>query len=354
MNAVQAIFLICALGVSACGSDAKEPQDTGFDLGTTSNGDDGEDTDEANTDNQAPQVTISSPSNGDVLQAGVEATFFAVVSDDTDDPSLLELEWSSDRQGEIGTSPADTTGAASVTISTLEGGTHNITLTATDRDGSSNSDKITIRIDGDTEGGDDDGGVLEDIDEDGFTIEEGDCDDENPDAYPGADEICDGAGADNNCDGDADTEFEDEYEPNENMGTAYDVGEIDENWFSWGTASLTISELNFHGPDDEDWFQWFADDDPGDDPNIAIYVDGDPDMYMIVELYVADWDTTTPMATAAGFGEITINEDDFEFESDWWWLDFAWDNIFVRVKTNEDSWSEDICETATYDLTIES
>ena len=93
MNAIKFIFLLCALGATACGTDSKEPVDTGFDLGTTDDGDE-DDTDESDPGNAPPEVTISSPENGDVLEAGVELTFFAVVADDTDDPSLLELEWS--------------------------------------------------------------------------------------------------------------------------------------------------------------------------------------------------------------------------------------------------------------------
>ena len=138
------------------------------------------------------------------------------------------------------------------------------------------------------------------------------------------------------------------------MGTAYDLGEIDGDFFDIGTESLTITGLNFNAPDDEDWFQWFADDDPGDDPDIAIYAESDPDVYLIAEIYVAEWDTTTVMASAEGWGEIAIEEEDFEFESGWWWSDFAWDNIFVRVRTDASYWDEEICEEATYNLTIES
>ena len=43
---------------------------------------------------------------------------------------------------------------------------------------------------------------LIDIDEDGFSIDAGDCDDENDTVYPDAPEFCDGV--DNNCDGTTD------------------------------------------------------------------------------------------------------------------------------------------------------
>ncbi len=48
--------------------------------------------------------------------------------------------------------------------------------------------------------------LLEDLDQDGYTVDEGDCDDENPAVYPGAEEICDGL--DNDCDAAVDEEGE--------------------------------------------------------------------------------------------------------------------------------------------------
>jgi len=348
MNRMKLISILCAFTVSACSSPTKTAEDTGFDLGIT---DDGSADADSDPENAAPEVSISSPNNGDVVDNTEPLEFFAVVSDDADDASLLELSWTSDRHGEFSDSSADSSGAATATTEDLEAGTHIITLTAIDRDGSSSSDTVTIRLDGEGNA-DADGGVLEDIDEDGFTVEEGDCNDEDPLTYPDAEEKCDGE--DNNCDGIWDTEYYDAYEPNEHMGSAYDLGEIDGDWFDWGTESLTVTELNFDGPEDEDWFQWFADDDPGDDPDIAIYIEGDPGMYLIAELYLEEWDTTTPMAISEGEGSLTIDEADFEFEGDWWWSDFAWDTIYVRVRTDPDLWDESICLDSTYNLTIES
>ena len=347
------LFSLIAFAMNGCGTTTKSAtEDTGFDLGLEDSDDTDEGTDDSD-DNAAPTVTIESPSNGDVLDASNEIEFFAVVSDDNDDPSLIEITWSSDRSGEFSDSPANSSGAVTATTTDLEAGTHIVTLTAVDRDGLSNTDTVTIRVEntaGSDDGGDED--VLTDIDGDGVTAEDGDCNDEDPLTYPGADEPCNGE--DNNCDGIYDSEFWDEYEPNENMGSAFELGEIDEDWFSWGTASLEVTDVSFDSPTDEDWFTWFADDDPGDDPNISISIEGDADMYFIVEMYVEEWDTTTPMATVEGWESVFLDEENFEFEGGWWWADFSWDNIYVRVRTDADAWDEITCEEGTYDILIES
>ena len=52
--------------------------------------------------------------------------------------------------------------------------------------------------------------------------------------------------------------------------------------------------------------------------------------------------------------ERTGIEENFEFEGGWWWTDFSWDNIYVRVRTDAEVWDEITCEVGTYDILIES
>ena len=49
----------------------------------------------------------------------------------------------------------------------------------------------------------DDGSPNADCDLDGYTVGDGDCDDWDPDAYPGGEEYC-GTGVDEDCDGQVD------------------------------------------------------------------------------------------------------------------------------------------------------
>jgi hypothetical protein len=88
-----------------------------------------------------PNVTITSPVPNHSEDFGTSITFTATVTDDFDDPLILEplLVWTSDLDGQIGT-------GASFGISTLTVGAHVITAEVTDDDGETGSDSTNVTI----------------------------------------------------------------------------------------------------------------------------------------------------------------------------------------------------------------
>ncbi len=129
-----------------------------------------------------------------------------------------------------------------------------------------------------------DTGPAGDLDGDGYTVEEGDCDDGDDRISPGAVDDCDGW--DEDCDGivDEDAAADDSYEPNDGYDEAADLGSledaperslaaylhnaddvdrylvsIDDGWLDFFSLSVALSEipdgatyqvsLTFRGPD---------------------------------------------------------------------------------------------------------
>ncbi|MCB9761212.1 MAG: putative metal-binding motif-containing protein [Alphaproteobacteria bacterium] len=90
-----------------------------------------------------------------------------------------------------------------------------------------------------------------DDDGDGFTENEGDCNDAEAQVYPDAEDVCDGL--DNDCDGelDEDATGDDPYEPNDE--TPYDLGSLEDTPTHQITATL-------HNDLDEDRFQFYVED----------------------------------------------------------------------------------------------
>lgn len=88
--------------------------------------------------NQAPQVTISSPSNGSQFDSGTVISFQGTATDFEDGALTSSLAWSSSLQGAIGTGGSFATA--------LVDGVHSITASATDSGGRSGSDAVTVTV----------------------------------------------------------------------------------------------------------------------------------------------------------------------------------------------------------------
>jgi len=83
----------------------------------------------------APEVSLSSPSTGDIYNQGETISFAAQVSDQEDAATDLSLSWLTDLDGEISTQGADSNGQASFASDALSVGSHVLTLTVTDSHG---------------------------------------------------------------------------------------------------------------------------------------------------------------------------------------------------------------------------
>ncbi len=107
-----------------------------------------------------------------------------------------------------------------------------------------------------------------DVDEDGYTVEQGDCDDSDPEINPGVgSDGCDGL--DNDCDGQIDEDFsEDGYEPNDKRG--YYLGAMKSE------AELLLFGY-LHPDSDEDRFRFWVDDDTWSWFNIEAWLYAVPD-----------------------------------------------------------------------------
>ena len=194
-----------------------------------------------------PLVNISSPADGAWFDTVDSITFRGNVSDDTTAPEQVVVEWTSDIQGALSTALPDSNGDTTFATPLL-GGTHVVTLTATDLDGNIGRDSLVVNID-DPLARDDDG--------DGYTEYGGDCDDTDDTLSPAEVDICDAI--DNDCDGMLNDPYWDTYEPNNTMATAYSLGDVDGGGL-WSGSAIELSGLTFSDATDEDWFRWDAND----------------------------------------------------------------------------------------------
>jgi len=89
--------------------------------------------------NQAPTVTIDSPSDGSIFNEGYPITFAGTAQDPEDGDKTSKIVWTSSIDGSIGT-------GSPITVVDLSTDTHIITATVTDSGGRIGRDDITVTI----------------------------------------------------------------------------------------------------------------------------------------------------------------------------------------------------------------
>ena len=97
-------------------------------------------------ENTAPSCSITQPKSSESFEQGTDVTFEASVSDPDISADRIGITWSSDKDGELGTSVANSEGEVVFSTNQLSVTTHTITLTGQDEIGSSCSDHVVVTI----------------------------------------------------------------------------------------------------------------------------------------------------------------------------------------------------------------
>jgi hypothetical protein len=224
---------------------------------------------------EAPEITIVRPAEGEPALEGDVFEFVAEVSDAIEPADSLVVSFVSDKDGTFCEPDPDATGVARCTAS-LTAGTHLLTFEVTDGEGITSQATRAFAVtsladdDGDGDGwtenqgdcNDDDGSINpgeeeiyndrdDDCDEftdegtsnydddgDGLTELQDDCDDTDPTVYPGAPES--GDGVDDDCDGviDEGTELYDD----DGDGYTESGGDCDDACFACSPRSSEIED----------------------------------------------------------------------------------------------------------------
>ena len=292
-----------------------------------------------------PFVWITNPANGSGFYNYDTINFEGTVADDESDVEVLVVTWSSSIDGELWSGNPDSNGYT-VWPQMLTAGSHVITLTALDEDLQEASENILVDV-LDPNDFDNDG--------DGYTPNQGDCDDNDALVNPGMTDVCDDI--DNDCNGLINDPMADIYEyeplnltwsPNDTYDTGWDLGEVDDPL--WNNDTIEVSGLSLHNDADEDWFTWFADDEYYDNVSIAITVDIPYSGTYVVELYQVDngnwsnWGSWNleDSASGGGFLQVTYGGDMFDDDED-----------YFAIRVHSMSWDITACNL-TYDFYIVS
>ena len=94
----------------------------------------------------APDIVLTSPTDGDVITAGEFVLFAGTLSDNEDIPSDVSLSWVSNIDGEFSTQAATSSGVILLNTAGLSTGLHSVTVTATDTAGLTDAAVVGFRI----------------------------------------------------------------------------------------------------------------------------------------------------------------------------------------------------------------
>ena len=197
--------------------------------------------------------------------------------------------------------------------------------------------------------------LAHDADLDGYSELAGDCDDTDPYTSPDAEEVCDDY--DNDCDGQINEDFIDEFEPldlevdTDGDGTpdyldrdlAFDLGEVDGAagflGIGAGVDSASLG-LTLHSEEDEDWVRFDADDGRFDSPNFRVTVGTFPTGgSYVVELHSDEGIEDI----AVGSGRLSVDfEGDGGIFGTGWFSDSDYDNFWIRIYS--DVWLASDCD----------
>jgi len=97
---------------------------------------------------RAPEVSISTPGDGETVNAGETVTFLGLATDSDESAFALHVVWASDRDGTLFEGSPESAGLTRFTSDALTVGTHTITLTATDTLGLYTSDAHVVTVNG--------------------------------------------------------------------------------------------------------------------------------------------------------------------------------------------------------------
>ncbi len=223
--------------------------------------------------NDAPLVAFTAPATTDIVLVRTldDYRMTLIASDDRDTPGDLTVEWSG-TLADAFTLPTqfNSDGTMGVTLSELDAAAYTAGITVRDRFGSEGYAEafITVVVDNDNDG----------------ILAEDDCDDDNPDTFPGAEDLCDGV--DNDCDGiidnDAPSWFADTDIDSFGAGEAVVACEAPEGHVADATDCDDTETTVYPGADElcngvDDDCNELVDDDAID--ATAWYVDADADDY---------------------------------------------------------------------------